>query len=403
MRRPIGVLLVVILGLSLGLAAPAAQGVPLDHFMCYRAKTTKGTPKFKPREVSLADEFEAGLFDVKAPVRLCNPADKNGEGIHDPGIHLEGYQINLTKTDPPQPKHIKQTNLEVKNQFGTITVDTVKPELLLVPSTKSLTGRVDPPDLAIHDVDHYKCYEVKVTPGTDKFPKGIQAFVVDQFEEPKRFDLKKPARLCTPVDKDGEGIKNPNTLLTCYWATPAKREPEHIRVFRIHVNNQFGPEQVETAKEVEEEICVPSEKAGIEITTTVPVDIKPQSCPNPLNVADRGVLPVAILGTAGFDVTQIDKETVRLEAVSPLQSGLEDVASPFVPFTGKEDALDCTGEGPDGFLDLTLKFDTQEVVTALGPVTDGEVRVLQLTGNLLPTFGGTPIVGEDVVVILKKP
>ena len=50
-------------------------------------------------------------------------------------------------------------------------------------------------------------------------------------------------------------------------------------------------------------------------------------------------------------------------------------------------------------MDLTLKFDTQEIVSALGDVSDGDCVVLHLTGNLLD---GIPIVGEDVVVILKK-
>lgn len=35
----------------------------------------------------------------------------------------------------------------------------------------------------------------------------------------------------------------------------------------------------------------------------------------------------------------------------------------------------------------------------MGPVEDGDVIVLRLTGELLD---GTPIVGEDVVVILRK-
>ena len=131
----------------------------------------------------------------------------------------------------------------------------------------------------------------------------------------------------------------------------------------------------------------------------VPVDIHPQSCRNPLNVRSQGVMPAAILGTATFDVTQVDVTTVQLEGVPPLRSDLEDVATPFEPFIGKKKATDCTTEGPDGFLDLTLKFDIQAVVAALGPVTDGEVRVLKLTAQLLD---GTPIIGEDVVVILKK-
>jgi hypothetical protein len=135
---------------------------------------------------------------------------------------------------------------------------------------------------------------------------------------------------------------------------------------------------------------------------SVAVDIKPRSCPNPLNVKSRGKLPVAILGTDAFDVEQIDPASVRLEGVAPLRWALEDVVTPYEPFTGKQDARDCTHAGPDGYPDLTLKFETQELVAALGDVDDREVRVLQLTGNLKEAYGGTSIVGEDVVVILKK-
>ncbi|MBL7208953.1 MAG: hypothetical protein ISS52_02520 [Dehalococcoidia bacterium] len=134
----------------------------------------------------------------------------------------------------------------------------------------------------------------------------------------------------------------------------------------------------------------------------VPVDIKPQSCPNPLNVKSRGMLPVAILGTDNFDVTRVDPGSVLLDGVSPLRWDLEDVATSFEPFIGKEGCSDCTEEGPDGYLDLTLKFSTQDVVDALGDVSDGDCLVLTLIGNLKEEFDGTPIVGEDVVVILKK-
>lgn len=136
--------------------------------------------------------------------------------------------------------------------------------------------------------------------------------------------------------------------------------------------------------------------------SNVALDIKPLSCPNPLNVKSRGVLPVAILGTEDFDVTQVDPGSVLLEGVAPLRWSLEDVATPFEPFTCKEDCLDCTDKGPDAYLDLTLKFSTEEIVDALGDVSDGECLVLTLTGNLKEEFEGKPIAGEDVVVILKK-
>jgi len=146
---------------------------------------------------------------------------------------------------------------------------------------------------------------------------------------------------------------------------------------------------------------------ALPLNVEVPFDIKPTSCRNPLNAKEPGngekaVLPAAILGTATFDVTQIDLATVRLEGVPAIRSSLEDVATPFVPFIGKSNPFDCTTAGPDGYTDLTLKFNRQAVVNALGgpgALTDGQVVVLHLTGSLLD---GTPIVGEDVVVILKK-
>ncbi|MEN8167054.1 MAG: hypothetical protein ABFR65_06195 [Pseudomonadota bacterium] len=136
----------------------------------------------------------------------------------------------------------------------------------------------------------------------------------------------------------------------------------------------------------------------------VSVDIKPGSCPNPLNCNAQGVLPVAIAGTADLDAAQIDPVTVRLAGVEPLRSDLEDVTTPFEPFVGKQDCdVDCSVLGPDGLPDLTLKFDLQAVVTALGDaVQDGACVVAELTGNLRESAGGKQIVGEDVMRVLCK-
>jgi hypothetical protein len=137
-------------------------------------------------------------------------------------------------------------------------------------------------------------------------------------------------------------------------------------------------------------------------TVSLPVDIKPNSCPNPLQVVQRGVLPVAILGLEDFDVACIDPGSVALEGVSPLHWAVADIAAPFEPYTGREDAYDCTEDGPDGYVDLTFKFDAQEVVAALGEVGDGDMITLSLTGMLTEDCGGLPFEGEDVVIILKK-
>lgn len=127
------------------------------------------------------------------------------------------------------------------------------------------------------------------------------------------------------------------------------------------------------------------------------IDIKPQSCPNPLNAGAKGLLPVAILGTAGFDVTKIDPSSVKLQRVSPLRSVVEDLSTPFSGTHGN--ANSCTTAGPDGFADLVVFFDNQAVSAALGNIKSGDVLVLTVTGNLRPQFGGTPVTGQDVVVI----
>lgn len=133
----------------------------------------------------------------------------------------------------------------------------------------------------------------------------------------------------------------------------------------------------------------------------VAVDIKPGSCPNPVNVRSRGGLPVAILGTADLDVTMIDPVTIRLAGVAPIRSSVEDVGTPVYPFVGKEDCdLDCAEEGPDGWPDLTLKFDTQLIARVLGEAE--ACQVLTLTGHLLEEYGSAPIEGEDVVLVLNR-
>lgn len=130
-------------------------------------------------------------------------------------------------------------------------------------------------------------------------------------------------------------------------------------------------------------------------------DIKPTSCRNPLQMKGGGVLPTAVVGTADFDVTQLDPASMTLEGVSPLRWAYEDVATPYYPMLGKEDAFDCHALGADGYLDLTLKFDKAAIVAALGEVNDGDVMACELYGNLKLEFGGIPIIAEDVVVMVE--
>jgi hypothetical protein len=141
----------------------------------------------------------------------------------------------------------------------------------------------------------------------------------------------------------------------------------------------------------------------------VAIDIKPQSCPNPLNVKFKGgsmisaagsgmptgaggVLPVAILGTADFDVSLVDPTTVMLEGVAALRWNMEDVTTPVVD--GEE--CECTTDPGDGLMDLTLKFNKSAIIASIGAVNNGDVLELTLTGE---TFDGRTINGSDCVII----
>jgi hypothetical protein len=133
--------------------------------------------------------------------------------------------------------------------------------------------------------------------------------------------------------------------------------------------------------------------------STISIDIKPQSCPNPLNVKSKGVLPAAILGTDDFFVSSIDITTLELNGVAPIRSAFEDVTAPtsFEP-------CGCQALDPDTYQDLTLKFDRQAIIEAIiaafGPVENGDEIPLMLTGMLQD--GTTEIQGSDCVVIKGK-
>lgn len=140
----------------------------------------------------------------------------------------------------------------------------------------------------------------------------------------------------------------------------------------------------------------------------VDIDIKPGSCRNPVNVMSRGVLPMAILGSAEFDVTQVDPRSLSLQGVSPIRWRVRDVATRDDGVS--EDDSNCHIERPDRLDDLTLMFRNQAIVAALrdngddddDDLEDGAAVSLTLTGNLREEYGGSAIEGQDVIVILNK-
>jgi hypothetical protein len=149
-------------------------------------------------------------------------------------------------------------------------------------------------------------------------------------------------------------------------------------------------------------LAVHSGNIGIS-AINVAIDVKPGSCPNPLNMKNTGILPLAVLGTEDFDIAAIDPATIRLSRegvegeVAPLRWSYKDVASPF------EGALcGCHSPRGDGYMDLSLKFDAQALISVLRLKEVRGSTLLTLTGNLKEEFGGTPIKGQDCIRTLNR-
>jgi hypothetical protein len=123
-------------------------------------------------------------------------------------------------------------------------------------------------------------------------------------------------------------------------------------------------------------------------------DVLPGSCENPFNTKAQGVLPVAIAGSAGFNVNDIDLATLTVNGVPSSQYSIEKVTAPF----SKTNDCDCSVPAPDNYNDLSIKFSRPAITSTLGNVSDGAQVTLTFKAKLK---NGTNIEGKDCVRIKK--
>jgi hypothetical protein len=196
--------------------------------------------------VTIEDRFLTPALPVtlRYPHRLCAPADKNEEGIVDPVQHLVGYEELRTP-------FTKQSAIGVSNQFGQLSIDLTRRDVLMVPSAKELQST--PPPLQPPLIDHFQCYRAKRAKGSAKFAK-ITVNVSDQIETNVPITLTRPYRLCVPANKNGEdptAPSHPNNLL-CYRSKSSVR----FGTVPAFIDNQFGNDDLLLIHR--RELCVPT-------------------------------------------------------------------------------------------------------------------------------------------------
>lgn len=104
------------------------------------------------------------------------------------------------------------------------------------------------------------------------------------------------------------------------------------------------------------------------------IDIKPGSDPNSINLRSKGVVPVAMLSSEGFDAGTIDPYTISFADAAPAKWHQEDIDG-------------------DGLVDMLFHFKTRELDL------NGDSVEAFLKGY---TYGGQFIWGKDDVNIVSK-
>ncbi len=109
-----------------------------------------------------------------------------------------------------------------------------------------------------------------------------------------------------------------------------------------------------------DDITLGSATPGEEVlgAEAIEIDIKPGSDHNPINPNSKGVIPVAILGGASFDITTVDVTTLTFgpDGATPAH----DLTDPLVYADHLQDV------NSDGFTDLVSHYRTQDTGIAKG-------------------------------------
>jgi hypothetical protein len=217
----------------------------LEHLKCYESAPLR---RFKPRRVSLVDQFGDSRTRVLSPGSLCTPVRKNAERFSNRRAHLHCYPTRRSPAFTPR-------NVAVRNQFGSAVLRLSRPTALCAPAVKTRPSRRTAPQLGPDErIDHFTCYRTSA-------PRGLprpRVRLAGQFGR-ERVRVLRPTLLCAPVSKNGEGVEHPVRHLVCYRIRDLGGRRFRQRLVRVH--DQFGSRVV--VVQLPAALCVPSLKVPL--------------------------------------------------------------------------------------------------------------------------------------------
>jgi hypothetical protein len=258
----LGLTLVVVLGAqaSRKVTRSSELSFRINHFRCYRVDPGSG---FKPRTVTLVDQFGRSKAVASQLTALCAPVRKNGGTVRNARAHLVCYPISRKPA-------FRSRKVVITNQFekGTRVV-VVRPTQLCVPTGKAVLPGPSP--RPVKGLDHYQCYVVK--PARKLRERRVS--LLDQFGKSRPIVVRMVS-LCAPVRKNRVTIRNKRDHLVCYQL----RSRQTFRSRHVGIVNQFGKGDLTVVSP--ERLCVPSLKRLNELpdlTVSIPNTRTLVSCP----------------------------------------------------------------------------------------------------------------------------
>lgn len=182
------------------------------------------------------------------------------------------------------------------------------------------------------------------------------------------------------AEQFGQNASGQTTIATIAEGAIAPGSGRVVFVSDVDVLSNWSPGAVVNETLVKNIFAWTCEEPLIEVS----IDIKPGSDPNSINTKSNGVVPVAILGSDSFDVTDVDVTTLTFGPAGA--SPAHDLTDPLVYADHLEDV------NGDGYTDLVSHYRQKEMGLVLG---DTEACISGATNS------GTPISGCDSVNVVQ--